>query len=84
MTREDVATTVRRILSEDFRIATDRITDQATLRGTLGLDSMDAVDFLLLLHKDFGFEARIENYRQIESVGDLIDFVHRRVNDDRS
>jgi acyl carrier protein len=81
MNREQVEERIRRILVEDFRIAADRIDSAATLRGTLGLDSMDAIDFLLLIHKEFGFEAKVEDYQNLVKLDDLVDFVHRRALD---
>ena len=81
MDREQVEQRIRAILVADFRIAPERITSTATLRGTLGLDSMDAIDLLLLVHQEFGFEAEVESYRSLVKLEDFVDFVHRRASD---
>ena len=81
MTREQVAEKIRDILADDFKVAREKITDDATFRGTLGLDSLDVVDFILLLQKDFGYKAPTESYQQLDSFADLVDFVATKVSE---
>ncbi len=75
MTKEEIRDKVAAILQNDFDVPAAKITDEATFRGTFGLDSLDIVDFILLLQKDFGFKAPTEAYQEIQNVGMLVDFV---------
>jgi len=79
MTRDDIRAKIISILSDDFQVPADKVTDDATFRGTFGLDSLDIVDFILLLQKDFGYKAPTESYQDIQNVGMLVDFVESRV-----
>ncbi len=84
MRREEVKAVLRRILIEDFQIQPERITGDATLSRALGLDSMDTVDFLLLIHKEFGFEEDLESYRNLDTFSDLVSFVESRLEAQRT
>ena len=75
MTRDEIRAKITGILSQDFNIPEPQITDEATFRGTFGLDSLDVVDFILLIQKDFGYKAPTESYQDVANLGMLIDFV---------
>lgn len=79
MSRQEIRDKIVAILTRDFEIPGERITDEASFRGTFGLDSLDVVDFILLLQKDFGYKAPLESYRNIQSFGLLVDFVAQKV-----
>jgi acyl carrier protein len=79
MTKDEIRQRIATILTEDFKVLPAKIADDATFRGSFGLDSLDIVDFILLLQKDFGYKAKTEAYQDIQSVAMLVDFVHQNV-----
>jgi len=79
MKREEVELRLHKILKEDFKVATEKIRPEATFRGDLGLDSMDVVDFVLLLEKDLGVNAKLESYRNLRSLQDVVTFVTEKI-----
>lgn len=79
MTREEIKTKITDILADDFDVPRAAITDEATFRGTFGLDSLDIVDFILLLQKDFAYKAQTDAYQDIANVGQLVDFVATKI-----
>jgi acyl carrier protein len=64
-----------KILVEDFRIPATKIKDEGTFRGTFGMDSLDAVDFVFLVKKTFGIEAELQAFSQVHSLAALVGFV---------
>jgi acyl carrier protein len=76
--REDVFAKVRTILVDDFSVPVDKIAPAATFRGTLGMDSLDAVDLIFFVESAFGYKARVHDYRDLHSVDALVDFVIAR------
>lgn len=74
MTREDALDKIRNILTANFNVPAEKIAEDASFRSTFGLDSLDIVDLVYFLHKEFGYEADIEEYRELHTVGKLIDF----------
>ena len=80
MTPQEVEAKVRQILVQDFQVAEGAIEGSATFRGTFRMDSLDIVDFILLLQKDFGFKVPAERYRELDSFAKLTAFVLETVN----
>ena len=81
MTRDQVHRTLVKILSEDFQIDPDKIVPQATFRGTLGLDSLMAIDMIFFLEQAVGVDEGVEAYADLETVEQLVSFVTERSGD---
>lgn len=75
MTRDDVLTTLREILTTNFGVPSEKVTFEASFRGTFGLDSLDIVDLVYFLQKHFAFDADLDEYRDLHTVGAVVDFV---------
>ena len=79
MTDAEVLAKIREILQTDFKVPESKITPQATFRGTLGLDSLDAVDLIYLIGKSFGMKPSIEEYKDLHSVQSVVEHIRRKV-----
>ena len=79
MTDAEVLAKIREILLADFKVPPEKITPQATFRGTLGLDSLDAVDLIYLIGKAFGIKPSIEEYKDLHTVQAVAEHVKRKV-----
>lgn len=66
---------VVKILTTDFRIPEAKIKDEGTFRGTFGMDSLDAVDFVFLVKKTFAIEAELADFSQVHTLGALVKFL---------
>ena len=75
MTQDEVLQKLREILEADFRVPQAKVTREATFRGTFGMDSLDAVDFIYLVSKTFGLKADVSQFRELDSVGKVVDFL---------
>ncbi len=72
---EDIKQKVVEILMNDFRIPAAKITDDATFRGNLGMDSLDAVDLIYLIKKTFALKVQTQDFRELHTVKQVVDFV---------
>jgi acyl carrier protein len=79
--RDDIRAIVERVLTESFRVPAERIRDDASLRHTLGLDSLDVVDFVFFLNDALGTQAEVEEFRGVETVGQVIEAICARLPD---
>jgi acyl carrier protein len=79
MTRDDALEKIRTILSENFAVPADKVALDASFRSTFGLDSLDIVDLIFFLHKSFGYESELEEYRELHTVGKVVDFVMEKL-----
>ena len=75
MTQQQVLERVRRVLEKDFRIPPERVTREATFRGTLGLDSLDAVDLIYLVCVEFELKPTVESFTELATVGQVVDHI---------
>jgi acyl carrier protein len=75
MTREEVLAKVRDILVADFAVPPEKVVPEATFRGTLGLDSLDAVDLVFFVEQGFGMKKGLHAYRELHTVAKLVDFI---------
>lgn len=75
MTSDEVRAKLKEILVGDFRVPEAKIADDATFRGTFGMDSLDAVDFIYLVSKAYGIKAEISEFRELHTLGLVVDFL---------
>jgi acyl carrier protein len=73
MTQEQVLARLKQVLQADFRIAPDKVTPDATFRGTLAMDSLDAVDLIYLVSREFGLKPDVEAFRDLDTVQKVVD-----------
>lgn len=72
MTRDEVLGRLTAILSRDFRIPPERVKTDASFRGTLGMDSLDAVDLVYLICKDLGLKPDLHPFRDLHTVDKVV------------
>jgi acyl carrier protein len=75
MDRPAAQALLARVLLENFEVPGDKVTPKATFRGTLGLDSLDAIDLIFFVEKAFGFKNERALYRGLATVEQLLDFI---------
>jgi acyl carrier protein len=75
MNRETIFARLKRILMDDFSRDETLVTPDATLGGTLMLDTLDLVDLVFFIEREFGVDARLDEYRSIRSLGGLVGFI---------
>ena len=66
------------VLADEFELDPEEMTPEATLYDDLGLDSLDAVDMVVVLEKTFGMKLTDQDaLRSIRTVEDLLNFLIR-------
>jgi len=78
MAGEELRRKVVEVLAEEFELDPGEMTPEATLYEDLGLDSLDAVDMVVVLEKTFGMKlSNEEELRTIRTVADLLQLLER-------
>lgn len=75
MTREEVVKKVNQILIDEFEIEESVIDPEGNLIETLGIDSLDLVDLVVVIEKNFGFKVVNEDMVNIKNLNDFYDYV---------
>ncbi len=79
MERIEIENKVREFLIEDIEIDEEKIVPQARLKEDLGIDSLDFVDIVVLVDKQFGFKIRQEEMKGIKTLSDFCDYIEGKI-----
>ncbi len=75
MEKKEIIEIVNNFLIEEFEIEPDAINDEAHMMNDLGLESLDFVDVVVIIEKEFGFKVKREDMAEIKNLGGLYDYI---------
>lgn len=79
MTRSEIEEKVRNFLIEDLEIDEDKIADNAKLKDDMGIDSLDFVDIVVIVEKNFGFKIKPEEMAGVTTLKQFCDYIESKV-----
>lgn len=79
MTREELIEKVNGILSEEFETDVTEMRPDAPMLEVLDLDSLDMVDVVVLVEKNFGYVMKKEDFAKIKTFSDFYDFLQGKI-----
>ena len=68
MERKEIEEKVRNFLIEDLEIDEENIAPEAKLKDDLGIDSLDFVDIVVIVEKNFGFKIKREEMQGVVTL----------------
>lgn len=77
--RDEIRAVVMKVLADNFRTPESSMTEDVSIRRSLGLDSLEVVDFLFFLGEELGISTKLEEFRHVETLGDLVDELEKRL-----
>ena len=80
MSRQKIEEKVRAFLIDDLEIDEDKISDDATLKEDMGIDSLDFVDIVVIVEKNFGFKIKPEEMTGVTTLRQFCDYIEGKVN----
>ena len=72
MTRDEISARLKEILATDFRVPAEKIQPTSTFRGDMGLDSLDAVDLILFVCREFGLKPQVDAFRDLHTFEKVV------------
>lgn len=81
MTKEQIFTELKGMMVKLFELDPEDIKLESTLFEELELDSIDAVDVIVMLQKRTGKKMSPEDFKAVRTVGDVVDAIYRLVNE---
>ena len=79
MDRKVIEEKVNAFLIDDLEIDEDKIADDALLKEDLGIDSLDFVDIVLIVEKNFGFKIKPEEMGGVKTLSQFYDYIQSKV-----
>lgn len=80
MTIEEIIEKATVVLADEFEISADEITPDASLKDTLGLDSLDLVDVVVLVEQNFGITLTAPDFVGVVTFKDFYELLNRKLN----
>lgn len=80
MEKKEIIEKIHSFLIEEFEVEAEKIVPEANLKETLGLDSLDYIDLVVVIESNFAFKVKPEDFTNIATFQDFCDYVVSRVN----
>lgn len=82
MTHEDIVRIVNEAFANEFEIEEGKLVPEADIRDTLGLDSLDIVDMIIVLEQAFACKLPDRSaVASITTLGELYSFIEKLKNE---
>ncbi len=80
MENKEIIDRIHSFLIEEFEVEPEKILPEANLKETLGLDSLDYIDLVVVIESNFSFKVKPEDFTHIATLQDFYDYVISKVN----
>ncbi|MCK9616488.1 MAG: acyl carrier protein [Lentimicrobiaceae bacterium] len=84
MKEEEIIAKINDILIDEFEIEPEQLQPDANLMKTLEIDSLDLVDLVVIIEKNFGFKVKAEEFANIKVLQDFYDYIILRLSNSTS
>lgn len=78
MANEKIIKRVNALIADSLGVAEDEIVPAASFIEDLGADSLDIVELVMAIEKEFDIEISDDDAERIGTVQDAIDYIHER------
>ena len=79
MTRQEIEEKVKEFLIEELEIEEENIFPEAKLKEDMGIDSLDYVDIVVIVEKNFGFKIKAEEMTAVKTLSQFYDYIESRI-----
>jgi acyl carrier protein len=79
MNKSEVVQIINQFLIEEIEIDENLIKEEALLKQDLGIDSLDFVDVVVIIEREFGFKIKAEEMSNIKTLSDFYNYIYERV-----
>ena len=74
-----LADRVKAVVAEELGVPESQVIESATFQGDLKADSLMVVELIMTLEDEFGVDIPEEDAQSIETVGDAIRYIERKI-----
>ena len=77
--RAEIVDKVNEFLIDEFEIEESALEKNAHLINDLGIESLDFVDIVVAIEKEFGFKVKREEITKVRTLDDLYNYIEERI-----
>jgi len=75
MENQEIIAKVNDFLIDEFELEEEQLIPTANLKETLEIDSLDYVDLVVIIEKNFGFKVKGEDFANIKTLQDFYEYI---------
>ena len=79
MNRTEIEEKVKAFLIEELEIEADKIFPEAKLKEDMGIDSLDFVDIVVIVERNFGFKIKAEEMAGVDTFSKFCDYIEAKI-----
>lgn len=79
---DELLARIKKGLSNKFEVSQDKINLTTRFREDLNFDSLDSTEALIVLEEEFGIEIPDDEAEKFLTVGDVVEYLYLRFNQD--
>lgn len=79
MERDEVIKIMNEFLIEEIEVDKNIISPDASIKDDLEIDSLDFVDIVVIVEKNFGFKIKQEEMANVFVLNDFYDYIYNKV-----
>jgi len=79
MEKNEVVRIINQFLTEEIEVDENLIREDALLKEDLGIDSLDFVDVVVIVEREFGFKIKAEEMANVKTLADFYNYVYDKV-----
>ena len=79
MSRTEIEEIVNNFLIEDIETDPSKISAEASLKDDIGIDSLDFVDLVVIVERNFGFKINPEEMAGVVTLGHFYDYIENKL-----
>ena len=80
MNREEVIDKINNFLIDEFELEADQLTPDALLKDDLEIESLDFVDIVVIVEKEFGLKINGAEMKEVKTLDQFYTYIHTNLN----
>lgn len=66
---------MKSIIAAQLNVSEDEVTEEASFKDDLDADSLDLFELVMALEEEYSIEIPMEDYENLETVGDVVNYL---------
>lgn len=79
MERKEIEQKVNDFLIDELEVDAENIYPEAKLKEDVGIDSLDFVDIVVIVEKNFGFKIKPEEMATVKTLDDFYTYIENKL-----
>ena len=75
MNKEEIKSKIKDIIVDKNGVAPEEVTDKADFKGDLGMDSLDCVELIMEIEKEFSISISDDEAEKVSNLSDCVTLV---------